>query len=196
MFAKTTTLGKSEWDELKKQTLAAGLKAPYLVLMGWNADQDREALGFDAISEYACAGKGYTTDPETYARLTSHHVRVKLWEKWRRERTPCITFATAGWDTRPRQERPPPWCSWVKATPDPTPSAQQKPLIDAATATPDDADYCEKVQAAEAKLLGHYYILPMIWDLYEYNVKPWVKNFDTNVDNNWTGLLDMYIVQH
>lgn len=138
LFAKTTTLGKAEWDELKKQTLAAGLKAPYLVLMGWNADQDREALGFDAISEYACAGKGYTTDPETYARLTSHHVREKLWEKWRRERTPCITFATAGWDTRPRQERPPSWCSWVKATPDPTPPAQQKPLIDATTATSDE----------------------------------------------------------
>ncbi|MBX3011023.1 MAG: hypothetical protein KF832_05925 [Caldilineaceae bacterium] len=65
-----------------------------------------------------------------------------------------------------------------------------------ATITPEDADYCEKVQAAEAKLLGHYYILPMIWDLYEYNIKPWVKNFDTNVDNNWTGLLDMYIAEH
>ena len=138
LFAKTSTLGKSEWEELKKQTLAAGLKEPYLVLMGWNADQDREALGFDAISEYACAGKGYTTDPETYAGLTSHHVSEKLWEKWRRERTPCITFATAGWDTRPRQERPPSWCSWVKATPDPTPPAQQKPLIDATTATPDE----------------------------------------------------------
>jgi hypothetical protein len=138
LFAKTTALGKAAWDELKKQTLSAGLKEPYLVLMGWNADQDREALGFDAISEYACAGKGYTTDPETYARLTSHHVREKLWEKWKRERTPCITFATAGWDTRPRQERPPPWCSWVKATPDPTPPAQQKPLIDATTATPDE----------------------------------------------------------
>jgi hypothetical protein len=107
LFGKTTTLGKAEWDELKKQTLAAGLKAPYLVLMGWEADQDREALGFDAVSEYACSGKGYTTDPETYERLTSHHVREKLWEKWKRERTPCITFATAGWDTRPRQERPP-----------------------------------------------------------------------------------------
>jgi hypothetical protein len=138
LFAKTTTLGKAEWDELKKQTVAAGLKAPYLVLMGWNADQDREALGFDAISEYACAGKGYTTDPETYARLTSHHVREKLWERWKRERTPCITFATAGWDTRPRQERPPSWCSWVKATPDATPPAQQKALIDATTATPDE----------------------------------------------------------
>ena len=78
LFAKTTKLGKAEWDDLKRQTIAAGLKAPYLVLMGWNAEKDREALGFDAISEYACAGKGYTTDPETYARLTSHHVREKL----------------------------------------------------------------------------------------------------------------------
>lgn len=138
LFAKTTTLGKAEWDELKKQTLAAGLKAPYLLLMGWEAEKDRGALGFDAVSEYACSGKGYTTDPETYERLTSYSVSEKLWQNWRRDSTPCITFATAGWDTRPRQERPPPWCSWVKATPDPTPLAQQKPLIDATTATPDE----------------------------------------------------------
>jgi hypothetical protein len=64
------------------------------------------------------------------------------------------------------------------------------------TIAPDAADYCEKVQAVENRLLGHYYFMPMIWDLYEYNVKPWVKNFDTNVDNNWTGLLDMYIAEH
>ncbi|MBK8094519.1 MAG: glycoside hydrolase family 99-like domain-containing protein [Verrucomicrobiaceae bacterium] len=138
LFGKTAKLGKAEWDDLKHQTVAAGLKAPYLVLMGWNADKDREELGFDAISEYACAGKGYTTDPVTYAQLTSHHVKENLWSKWKRERTPCITFATTGWDTRPRQERPPPWCSWVMATPDPTPPAQQKPLMDATTATPDE----------------------------------------------------------
>lgn len=64
------------------------------------------------------------------------------------------------------------------------------------TIAPDAADYCEKVQAVENRLLSHYYFMPMIWDLYEYNVKPWVKNFDTNVDNNWTGLLDMYIAEH
>lgn len=64
------------------------------------------------------------------------------------------------------------------------------------TIAPDAADYCGKVQAVENRLLGHYYFMPMIWDLYEYNVKPWVKNFDTNVDNNWTGLLDMYIAKH
>lgn len=138
LFEKTTKLGKAEWDELKRLTLAAGLKTPYLVLMGTNAAADRANLGFDAVSEYACSGKGYTPDPETYAKLTSLHVREKLWNKWKKDRTPCVTFATAGWDTRPRQERPPSWCSWVKAAPDPTPPAQQKPLIDATTATPDE----------------------------------------------------------
>jgi hypothetical protein len=138
LFQKTMKLGKSEWNELKQLTLAAGLKEPYLVLMGWTADQDREGLGFDAASEYACAGKGYTTDPESYDRLVTHHVEEKLWGKWKRDRTPCVTFATAGWDTRPRQERPPSWCPWIKVTPDPTPPAAQKPLIDGATATPDE----------------------------------------------------------
>lgn len=60
----------------------------------------------------------------------------------------------------------------------------------------DDPAFCGKVQEAEARLLGHYPILPMIWDLYEYAVKPWIKNFGTNVDNNWATLLDMYVAEH
>lgn len=60
----------------------------------------------------------------------------------------------------------------------------------------DDPDFCAGVLAAEAKLLEHYFLLPMIWDIYEYNVKPHVKNFATNVDNNWANLLDMYIAEH
>jgi len=72
----------------------------------------------------------------------------------------------------------------------------QAMIEEISTLSADAPDFCAKVQAAEAKLLGNYYFLPMIWDLYEYNVKPWVMNFDTNVDNNWTGLLDMYIVEH
>jgi peptide/nickel transport system substrate-binding protein len=60
----------------------------------------------------------------------------------------------------------------------------------------DDPEFCGKVQAAEAQLLSNYYLLPMVWDLYEYAAKPWVKNFATNVDNNWYNLLDMYIVAH
>jgi hypothetical protein len=46
--------------------------------------------------------------------------------------------AFPAWDTRPRQGRSPSCCSWVKATPDPTPIDQKKPLIDATTATPDE----------------------------------------------------------
>lgn len=59
----------------------------------------------------------------------------------------------------------------------------------------DDPQFCPKVQEAEAKLLSNYYMLPMIWDRFEFAVKPWVKNFGTNVDNNWYTLLDMYIVK-
>jgi len=60
----------------------------------------------------------------------------------------------------------------------------------------EDPAFCAGVLAAEAKLLGHYILLPMIWDVYEYNVKPHVMNFGTNVDNNWANLLDMYIAEH
>jgi ABC-type transport system substrate-binding protein len=60
----------------------------------------------------------------------------------------------------------------------------------------DDPKYCDLSQQAEARLLGQYVIVPMIWDVYEYSVKPWVKNFGTNVDNNWATLMDMYIAKH
>jgi ABC-type transport system substrate-binding protein len=60
----------------------------------------------------------------------------------------------------------------------------------------DDPQFCTKVQALEARLLAQYLTIPMIWDIYEYNVKPWIKNFDTNVDNSWLGLMDMYIAKH
>ncbi len=63
------------------------------------------------------------------------------------------------------------------------------------TLDPTSAEYCDKVSAAEQRLLGHYYFLPMIWDLYEYVVQPHVKNFDANVDNNWSTLLDIYIAE-
>ena len=135
VFAKPKKYGKEVFDELIRLTLEAGLKAPYLVLMGWNPSEDRVKLGFDAVSEYA-QGKGYTPDQWPYEKLTEE-VRTNLWGKWEREKTPCITFATSGWDTRPRDERPPPWCNWIKAAPDATPPEQQKPLIDDVTAKPE-----------------------------------------------------------
>ncbi|MBI3943356.1 MAG: hypothetical protein HY326_10120 [Chloroflexi bacterium] len=71
-----------------------------------------------------------------------------------------------------------------------------KMLADANLMKRDDPKFCAAVQQAEAKLLGNYYFLPMVWDLYEYTAKPWVKNLSTNVDNNWYTLLDMYIAKH
>ena len=139
VFVKPTKLGKGEWDELKRQTVAAGMKAPYLVLMGWNPAEDAKAmaaLGFDAISAYARGGSYSMTQP-SYAEQCAL-IRRDRWEKCRAPRLPSVTFASAGWDTRPRNERPPPWCTWVTATPDLTPPAQQKPLLDSVTATPDE----------------------------------------------------------
>ena len=79
------------------------------------------------------------------------HIPRERWEKWPALRVPSITFASAGWDTRPRNERPPPWLkNEVKAEPDPTPPAQQKPLLDGVTATPDElaAHICEAIKWA------------------------------------------------
>ncbi len=59
----------------------------------------------------------------------------------------------------------------------------------------DDPEFCAKVQETEARMLGHYPIIPMIWDPYGYSVKPRIKNFSTNVDNNWATLLDIYVAE-
>ncbi len=139
VFVKTEKLAKAEWDELKRQTIAAGMKAPYLVLMGWDPAEDATdmtKLGFDAVSAYARGGSYSMTQPSFAEQCAL--VRRDRWEKSRALRLPSVTFASAGWDTRPRNERPPPWCSWVTATPDKTPPAEQKPLIDSVTATPDE----------------------------------------------------------
>ena len=139
VFVKPAKLGRADWDELKRQSVAAGLPPPYLVLMGWNPEQDAKAmmeLGFDAISAYARGGSYSMTQP-SYPQQCAI-IRRERWEKWRALRVPCVTFASAGWDTRPRNERPPSLMKEVTATPDATPPSQQKPLQDAVTATPEE----------------------------------------------------------
>ncbi|MEI7729307.1 MAG: glycoside hydrolase family 99-like domain-containing protein [Verrucomicrobiota bacterium] len=138
VFGKPQRLGKNAWQELGAAATAAGLKPPYIVLMGWQPQQDAkdmQALGFDAISAYACGGS-YTMTPPSYAQQCAG-IRRDRWEKCRALGLQCVTFASAGWDTRPRNERPPSWITGVAASPDNTPPAQQKPLMDAVTATPD-----------------------------------------------------------
>lgn len=138
VFIKPERIGRKEFDELRAQTVAAGLKTPFLVLMGWSAAadvKDMEALGFDSVTAYA-ANVGYTMNPPSYAWQVSE-IRRTRWEKSTARRIPSVTFVSAGWDTRPRNERPPSWTRFVgKGTPDPTPFSEQKPLIDAANATP------------------------------------------------------------
>lgn len=41
LLARIAKVGRVKWDEWKRQTIAAGLKAPYLVRMGWKAQNDR-----------------------------------------------------------------------------------------------------------------------------------------------------------
>jgi len=142
VFQRPKNLGKDDFKALGDEAEKAGLKRPYLVLTGLSPEQsakDMEELGFDAISAYSHAGE-YTMTPKSYADMCKD-IREGLWEKCRALRIPCITFASAGWDTRPRNERPPPWVTWItKATPDTTPPAEQKPLIDATTATPEQLE--------------------------------------------------------
>lgn len=138
IFQRPKNLGKDDFKALGDEAEKAGLKRPYLVMTGLSPEQnakDMQELGFDAISAYSHAGE-YTMTPKSYADMC-RDIRLGLWEKCRMLRIPCVTFASAGWDTRPRNERPPHWVTWVeKATPDTTPPAEQKPLIDATTATP------------------------------------------------------------
>lgn len=137
LFGRPKKVGKKEFQELGDAAVAAGGKRPYLVFMGFaprQDAQDMEALGLDAVSAYAAGGQ-YRGEMWSYAQLTEH-VRRNYWEVCRQYGFPTITFATTGWDTRPRLEHPVSWMPGVEAKPDPTPSAQQKPLLDEVTATP------------------------------------------------------------
>ena len=124
LFGVRRRSAKKEFQELGDAAVAAGGKRPYLVLMGFNPRQDAkdmETLGFDAVSAYAAGGQ-YQGDMWSYSQLTEH-VRRHYWDVCRRDRIPTITFATAGWDTRPRLEHPVSWMPGVEAKPDPTPAA-------------------------------------------------------------------------
>lgn len=139
VYIKPSFLKRSDWDDLKRQTLAAGLEKPYLVLMGWNPEQDARdmtELGFDAVSAYARGGSYDMNQPsyEEQGRL----LKKRLWDKWAELKVPCVTLASAGWDTRPRNERPPEWIKNLNFAPDPepVPFESQKPLVDSVTGTP------------------------------------------------------------
>jgi hypothetical protein len=148
LFGKPTATGKADFLALGAAAIAAGLKQPYIVLMGWHPPtdwKDAQTLGFDAVSAYAAGGQ-YAGAMWPYTKLTEH-VTNNYWGACRQHGIPTVTFATTGWDTRPRIEHPVKWIR-IPAVPDPTPPAQQKPLLDDVTATPEQL--AKHVQAALA----------------------------------------------
>jgi len=134
VLGRPKLLDKAAFADLSNAAVAAGLKRPYIVMMDFNVEAAAKTireLGFDAVSAYAqCSEKMVS-----YEELTGW-VRTRYWEKHRQLGIPTITFATAGWDTRPRREHPVSWIPGIKATPDATSPDGQKPLMDAVTATP------------------------------------------------------------
>jgi len=158
---KPKALLRADWEALKRQTIQAGLESPYLVLMGWNMNQDLQdmvELGFDALSAYARGGS-YSMEQPSYVEQ-GRLVREQLWDQWQKRQIPCITLASAGWDTRPRNERPPIWIQDLVSvpTPDPTPFSKQKPLLDSVTASP--SELCSHLFDAIQWTKSHRYINP------------------------------------
>ena len=60
----------------------------------------------------------------------------------------------------------------------------------------EDPAYCALVQEVERRILATGLVTPMIWDLWQYNVKPWVKGVESNMQLGWNTLLDVYIAEH
>jgi len=95
----------------------AKVPQPYIAAMFWNRHEEK-AQYFDAVSGYGFSG----TNGESFTALTQ-----KTYSRWEDAVTrgqKLIPMSTAGWDPRPRHDRPVSWMnvaaeSWVQtATPD------------------------------------------------------------------------------
>jgi len=99
-------------DEFRAMAREGGLGNPYIVIMDFSPDRAnrlREQLGADAIGCYAAQG-GETAAP--YANLASYAER--FWERSKATGAEVVPIVMAGWDRRPRVERPVPWEKWQK----------------------------------------------------------------------------------
>jgi hypothetical protein len=86
VYAFHCAAGKGFFEGLLKAAADAGLKRPYLVNMGNNAQN----IPFDASSSYTGKGAGQWSNAAAQGRKV-------------------IPAVSAGWDPRPRQETPVPW---------------------------------------------------------------------------------------
>ncbi|MGQ9651753.1 MAG: hypothetical protein ACUVXJ_16745 [Phycisphaerae bacterium] len=96
-------------DSFQVTVTAKGLPKPYIVVMDFDPQQGKkwaEALGCDAISSYV-AGLGKGLIP--YARMVENVGH--FWEECRSTGAQVVPIVVAGWDPRPRVEKPMPWGS-------------------------------------------------------------------------------------
>lgn len=101
------------FDAFRATAQAAGVGDPCIVLMDFDparAERLADMLGADAISAYAIPGDGGNASP--YRRLCE--TARRFWEAARDLGASVVPTAMAGWDRRPRIERPHPWEPWQK----------------------------------------------------------------------------------
>ncbi len=103
---------REAFDRLRQATVEAGIPPPYFVVQDWSPDAAAEKmklLGLDAIGAYAMAGGGNEAPFPKLAELVA-----AWWERCKATGAPVVPLAMAGWDRRPRIERPHPWEPWQK----------------------------------------------------------------------------------
>lgn len=102
------------WDGFRQRAQEAGAGNPFIAVMDFSPRRGKELaemIGADAISAYAIMGDGGNESP--YSRL--REVTRQFWNEARDLGVSLIPTAMAGWDRRPRIERPHPWEPWQKA---------------------------------------------------------------------------------
>lgn len=105
--------GRKLWEGFRARVREAVGASPYLVLMDFDVGRAKDladALGFDAIGCYAITGDGGNESP--YSALTE--AARTFWSGARSRGARLVPTAMAGWDRRPRIERPHPWEPWQK----------------------------------------------------------------------------------
>jgi hypothetical protein len=94
-------------DAFRATLATKRLAQPYVVIMDFDPKQGRrwaDALGGDAISSYV-AGVGNGVIP--YGRMVEN--LKHFWEQCRGTGAQVVPIVVAGWDPRPRVEKPMPW---------------------------------------------------------------------------------------
>ena len=94
-------------DEFRQKVVTRGKKNPYIVVMDFHAEPGKkwvESLGCDALGSYAPHGGGSAVP---YSKLAGF--AENFWNQCKAKNVPVVPTVMAGWDRRPRVERPVPW---------------------------------------------------------------------------------------